>query len=93
MDLQEQLEIGRQAEDFLKYVSEHPYFEGLIERIKLEYARQILDTAALDKDVFSRLKWQMDAVAGITYAVSGDIAMGSEALKQLDGVKDTGGLL
>jgi len=94
MDLQEQLEIGKRAEDFLKHITDNPYFAGLVERLRLEYARQILDLAALDREEFSRLRWQMDAVGGIIEAVRGDIYLGAEAFKRLNGeTEPSGGLL
>ena len=85
MDLQEQLEVGKQAEDFLKYLSEHPYFEGLLERVKLEYARRILDLQPASKDDFSLYRASMTAVDEIMNAIRGDIYLGSEAFKQLNG--------
>lgn len=93
MDLQEQLEVGKQAEDFLRYIEENPYFKGLLERIKLEMARQILDLQPQNTERFSDLKIRMDAMDEILNAARGDIYLGSEALKKLDGVKEPGGLL
>uniref|UniRef100_A0A6H1ZR45 Uncharacterized protein n=1 Tax=viral metagenome TaxID=1070528 RepID=A0A6H1ZR45_9ZZZZ len=93
MDLQEQLEIGKQAEDFLKYLAEHPYFEGLLERVKLEYARQILELMPDRKEAFSLMKSEMLGIDEIMNAVRGDIYLASEALKKLSGEEDKGGLL
>ena len=90
MDLQAQVEIGRQAEEFLRYVEERPYFRNLIERIKLELAQQILSLPADEKETFSILKRRMDAVEEILYAVNGDVAIAREALKQIEGVKEQG---
>ena len=92
-DLQEQLEIGRQAGEFLKYLSEHPYFEGLLERVKLEHARLILDLPPEHKDLFAKYRHRMNAFADVLEFVRGDIYQAQEALKELNGEKDKGGLL
>lgn len=94
MDLQEQLEIGTQAEDFLRYIEEKPYFKNLVERIKLEIASQILRLSPSDKDAFSEMRSEMNGVDMVLNAVSGDIFLGSEALMKLEGKTDAGkGLL
>ena len=93
MDLQEQLELGNQAEEFLKYVTDHPYFQGLIERMKLEYARQILDLPAENIELFRGFRYRMSGVDDVMNAVRGDIYLGSDALKKLNGEPETGGLL
>jgi hypothetical protein len=93
MELQDQIDTGRQAEEFLRYTSEHPYFEGLLERIKLEYARRILELRPSETDDFSFNRQAMYAIDGVMNAVRGDIYLASEALKQIDGVIDRGGIL
>jgi hypothetical protein len=93
MELHDQVEIGRQAEEFLRYTSEHPYFEGLLERVKLEYARRILELEPTDKDNFSLYRSAMSTIDEVMNAVRGDIYLASEALKQIDGVIDRGGIL
>jgi hypothetical protein len=93
MELHDQVEIGRQAEEFLRYTQEHPYFEGLLERIKLEYARGILELSPNEAEFFARLRSKMDGVSEVMNAVRGDIYLASEALKQIDGVIDRGGIL
>jgi hypothetical protein len=99
MELQDQIDTGRCAEEFLRYTSEHPYFEGLLERIKLEYARQILEIDPTyygrkpARDQFVELKLQMNAMDGVMNAVRGDIYIASEALKQMEGIIDKGGIL
>jgi hypothetical protein len=85
MDLQQQLEIGKQAEDFLKYTTENLYFRELIERIKLTYAQAILSLNSGQKDEFSSYRSKMEAVEDILNAVSGDIYLGGEAFKELEG--------
>jgi len=88
MDLQEQLEIGKQAEDFLKYTQEHPYFEGLLERVKLELARTILELDPDKTESFTYCRNRMIGVDDVMDAVRGDIFLGTEAFKQLNGVID-----
>lgn len=84
-ELQQQLENGKAAEDFLKYLSDHPYFEGLLERMKLEYARQILDLSHDQTIAFSSLKSEMMGVDQVMNAIRGDVYLGSEAFKALNG--------
>jgi hypothetical protein len=95
MDLQQQLEIGKQAEDFLKYTTENLYFRELIERIKLTYAQAILSLNSGQKDEFSSYRSKMEAVEDILNAVSGDIYLGAEAFKQINEPADLmkGGIL
>ena len=93
MELQDQIDIGRQAEEFLRYTADHPYFEGLLDRIKLESARQILDLAAHNTQEFTVLRIGMATVDEIMNAVRGDIYLASEALKQKEGIIDKGGIL
>ncbi len=94
MDLQEQYQTGKDAEAFLGYVSEHPYFEKLLERVKLEFARRILDLSPTDKDSFSLYRASMTAIDEVMNAIRGDIYLGSEALDQINGKAPApGGLL
>ena len=89
-ELQEQVELGRQAEVFNRYVHEHPYFEGLLERIKLELMRQVVDLHPMQKDEFTELMIKIHFIPDIMNAVYGDIYMASEALGKLNGVKEQG---
>jgi hypothetical protein len=93
--LQEQLEQGKQAEDFLKYTQDNLYFKGLIERIKLQYATNILSLNSGQKDEFTSYRCKMEAVEDILNAVSGDIYLGAEAFKTLNEPPDLmkGGIL
>lgn len=84
-DLQEQLGIGNQAEEFLKYVSEHPYFEGMLERIRLEYGRQILSLLPEETAIFTALRTKMDAIDDVMNVARNDVLIGSDALKKLSG--------
>jgi hypothetical protein len=93
MELQDQIDIGRQAEEFLRYTSEHPYFEGLLDRIKLEMAKQILTLTPQQTEVFSEMKAEMNGIDQVMNAVRGDIYIASEALKQREGIIDKGGIL
>jgi hypothetical protein len=102
MELQDQIDTGRQAEEFLRYTSEHPYFNGLIDRMKLELVRHILEMdvrayklSGLDaaKEMFIAKRMQMHILDDVLDAVRGDIYLASEALKQIDGVIDRGGIL
>ena len=88
MDLQEELEVGKQAEEFLRYTHENLYFRGLLERIKLAYAQSILALHTGQKDEFSILKSKMEAMDDIFNSVSGDIYLGAEALRALDGTPE-----
>jgi len=94
VDLQEQLEVGKQAEAFLRYVSENPYFPNLLERVKLEFARRILDLRPGDAAHFSDYRSQIEGVDQVMNAIRGDISLGADALSELKGEKrDAGGLL
>jgi len=92
-ELQEQVDLGRQAEEFNRYVHEHPYFEGLLERIKLEFMQEMYGLDPSQKDEFSELMIKMHFIPDIMNAVYGDIYMASEALGKLNGVKEQGGIL
>lgn len=92
-DLQGQIEIGRQAEEFLKYTWDYPYFNNLLERITKEFERQILELSPSQKDAFSNLMTGKIAMTTFIETVRSDIYLASEALKQLEGVKEPGGLL
>jgi hypothetical protein len=87
-DLQQELERGKQAEDFLKYTQEHPYFNGLIERVGLQYAQSILSLDPNEPDVFVRLRCRMQGAAEVIDAIHGDIYLGAEAFKKLTGVTE-----
>lgn len=93
MDLQHQVEVGRQAEDFHRYINENPYFKELIERIKLEYAQRILSLRPEDKESFTTYKSKMNAFDDIENAVLGDIKAGEMALNQQEGRTPPEGIL
>ena len=88
MDLQEQLEIGKQAEDFKRYIEEHPYFKGLLTRIELEMSRQILSLSPKDTDAFTEMRAEMNGVGQIMNAISGDIYLGQRAYEQINGISE-----
>lgn len=91
MDLQDQLEIGQQAEEFLRYVDENPYFRKLIERVVLEYSARLLGLKPDQRDDFSRLKERVDVwQSEILDAIGGDIANAREALRMMEGNKQQG---
>ena len=93
MDLQHQVEVGRQAEDFFKYISENTYFREIIDRIKLEYAGRILSLKPEDKESFTTYKSKMNAFDDIENAVLGDIKAGEMALNQQEGRTPPEGIL
>lgn len=93
MDLQHQVEVGRNAEEFFKYINERPYFRELIERIKLEYAQRILSLKPEDKESFTTYKSKMNAFDDIENAVLGDIKAGEIALNQQEGRTPPEGIL
>jgi hypothetical protein len=84
-ELQEQLERGKQAEDFLKYTQQNGYFTNLLERVKLEYARNILSLSPVQTDEFTDYQCRRTGVDDVMNAVRGDIFLGGEALKRLNG--------
>ena len=93
MELQDQIDIGRQAEEFLRYLSDHPYFDGLLERVKLEYAQRILTLTPIQENVekaFLVTLASMRAMDNVMNAVRGDIYLASESLRQIDGVTEKG---
>ncbi len=88
MDFTEQLEIGRQAEEFKQYIEEHPYFNGLIDRMKLEYVRVLLDLNPDQTEEFTITKSEMRTLDQIPNAISGDIYMGQQAYEKLNGLSE-----
>lgn len=88
MDLQEQIDTGKQAEDFLRYLAEHPYFEGLLERVKLELARTILDLDPDKTESFTYCRSRMIGVDDVMNAVRGDVYLAQEAFKRANGLVD-----
>lgn len=88
MDLAEQLQIGKDAEDFKRYIDEHPYFKGLLERIKLEYARQILELQPQNTQEFTVLRSELSSIDQVMNAISGDIYMGQQAYEKLNGLSE-----
>ena len=87
---QEQLDIGRQAEEFLRYTEEHPYFVELINRIKLTYAQRILTLTSSDRDSFSAYKVAMDAMDEVMNAVRGDVLVAQKVLERSEAHPDQG---
>jgi hypothetical protein len=92
-ELHEQIETGRQAEEFLRYVQDHPYFNGLLERVKLELMQRVFELHPMQKDEFTTLMTRIQFIPEIMGAVSGDIYLASDAFAKLNGVKESGGLL
>ena len=92
-ELQQLVEIGRQAEQFLEYLKENPYFRQLLERITMELMQQMYGLTTNDKDIFVILKAQMEIIPEILDAVSGDILMAQDALKKLEGEEEKSPIL
>ena len=92
-ELQQLVEIGRQAEQFLEHLKENPYFRQLLERIKMELMQQMYGLTTNDKDIFVILKAQMEIIPEILDAVSGDILMAQDALKKLEGEEEKSPIL
>lgn len=92
--LQKQVEIGRQAEEFLGYIAERPYFNSLLERLSLELARQVLSLSAKDLEEFTTLQIKRETLSEIIEAARGDVQVGAHALSLLNGATtDAGSLL
>jgi hypothetical protein len=88
MELHDQLEIGKRAEDFLQYINENPYFNGLLERIKLQYAKEILGLNHEQRGEFAVLRCKAAGIDDVLEAIRGDVFLGAEAFKQLNGLSD-----
>lgn len=93
MDLQEYLEVGKQAEEFNRYINEHPYFLSLLDRIKLEYSKTILGLRPEEKDRFSLLTQSIIALDDIMNNVRGDIALGADAFSRMNSEPRIEGIL
>lgn len=92
-ELQQLVEIGRQAEQFLGYLKENPYFGQLLERIRMELMQQMYGLTTNDKDIFVILKAQMEILPEILGAVSGDILMAQDAWRKLEGEEEKSPIL
>ncbi len=92
-EAQEQIEIGRQAEEFRDYINEHPYFRELIDRIKVSIMQDIGKLSPAQTQDFTYLKTRLDAYGEIFNYIAGDIYLASEALKKESGEQEAGGLL
>jgi hypothetical protein len=88
MDLQEQLEVGKQAEDFLRYTAEHPYFNGLLERMRVSIFQEIGMLDPSETEAFRTLKIRMDCIPLISDTITAEIFIGAEAFKKLTGVTE-----
>ena len=81
MNPQDQIDTGRQAEEFLRYLEDHPYFEGLLERVKLELASTLIGLDPDKTESFTYVRSRMIGVDDVMEAVRGDIFLAGEALK------------
>lgn len=91
MDLQDQVDIGKRAEDFLRYLDDNPYFYDLINRVKLQYSANILSLNSSEKDKFAINIERMDVWSNeIIDAVRGDIQVAIHALKIMEGEPEKG---
>lgn len=91
MDLQEQLEIGQQAEGFLRYIEENKYFEELIQRVVLEYSARVLSLRGDQATEFLKLKERLDVWQyEILNAIRGDVGNATEAQRLLEGKPEKG---
>lgn len=93
MELQDQLELGRQAKEFQSYININPYFYKLLEREKLRYVGEILSLNPKEKDDFSLNRMAIIALDDLENTFKGDISLGEMAEKRLSGEPEKGGLL
>lgn len=92
-ELQEQLELGRQAREFEMYINMTPYFNKLVERIKLKYAADILNLHPTQKDEFVMNRCGIITLDDLMNTIISDIYIGEQADNAMSGVKDDKGLL
>lgn len=92
-ELQEQLELGRQAKEFKSYISMTPYFYKLLDRERMKYVGEIISLTPLQTDEFTMNKSALVALEELVNTINFDVSIGDEAEKRLNGEVESGGLL
>jgi hypothetical protein len=87
MDKYERMEIGRQAEEFLQYIEEKPYFEEMIERMRLGLMAEMCSLRSNQKDEWAVLSDRFHFLAEIVNMARGDVFIGREAYESENGLK------
>ena len=87
MDKYEQIENGRQAEEFLKYINENPYFENMIERMRLGLMAEMCSLRSHQREEWSVLSDRFHFLAEIVNMARGEAFVGQEAYEYENGLK------
>jgi len=78
-ELQKQVELGRQAEEFLKYISERPYFCTMLEALKLGHFKMLGELAPDKMEEFKNIRTRMILLDEIVEVVRSDVFIGQHA--------------
>lgn len=93
MDIYEQMEQGRQAEEFLKYVQEHPYFEEMLDRMRLGIMAEMCALRPGQTEEFKTLSERFHFLPEIVNMARSEVLIGREAYESVNGIKHAEGIL
>ena len=91
-DLQKLVNRGIDAEEFLTYYNQMPYFRNLLGEMLKERAAMIVALPPNQGLVFAQARIEMEIIKAIIDRVKMDVAVGQQATKQIAGT-DGGGIL
>ena len=90
----DELEIGRQAEEFLTYINEKPYFNAMIDRIRLGLMTEMAGLRPSQSEEWKALSERFHFLPEIVNMARGDVYVASVALEAMKGEKKSvGGIL
>ena len=79
----DEMEIGRQAEEFLTYINEKPYFNEMIDRIRLGLMTDMASLRPSQYEEWKTLSERFHFLPEIVNMARGDVYVASVALEAM----------
>ena len=83
----DELELGRQAEEFLTYINEKPYFNEMIDRIRLGLMTDMAGLRPSQSDEWKSLSERFHFLPEIVNMARGDVYVAQVALEAMSNNK------
>ena len=83
----DEMEVGRQAEEFLTYINEKPYFNEMIDRIRLGLMTDMAALRPSQSEEWKSLSERFHFLPEIVNMARGDVYVASVALEAMSSGK------
>lgn len=91
--LQQQADRGQEAQLFLKYIEDNPYFLSVMKELEEEYANKLLKLKPSETELFTIIQATREALYEPLKKIQGDKLFGEHSQNELEGKNPKEGIL